>query len=124
MFELAVKSKFSSAHFLREYKGKCENLHGHNWKVKLIVRGHKLDNIGILLDFKEMKRILNDTLDLLDHKLINDLDYFVTDHNPSCENITFYLYKLLSERINNENVKVYKVIVWETDDASSTYSED
>ncbi len=120
MFELSVKSKFSSAHFLREYEGKCENLHGHNWKVEVFVRGEKLDKIGLLVDFKELKMILNEVLDELDHKLINDLDFFKTK-NPSCENLAFYLYKNLSGKINSQNVKISKVTVWETDDSSSSY---
>jgi len=69
-----------------------------------------------------MKATLNDVLDELDHKLINDIEFFKTQ-NPSCENIAFYLHKILSEKLNNESVKVFKIIVWETDDASATYSE-
>jgi len=122
MFELSIKSKFSSAHFLREYEGKCENLHGHNWKVELVLKGERLNRIGILIDFKEIKFVLNEVLDELDHKLVNDIEFFKTN-NPSCENIAFYLYKNLSQKLNNEDIKVYKIIVWETDDASATYSE-
>lgn len=122
MYELSVKSKFSSAHFLREYEGKCEHLHGHNWKVEAIVRGEELNNIGLLIDFKILKKTLVDVLEDLDHKLINDIDYFKTN-NPSCEHIAAFLYKKLAEKLNDERVTVYKIIVWETDDACVGYSE-
>jgi 6-pyruvoyltetrahydropterin/6-carboxytetrahydropterin synthase len=122
MFELSIKSKFSSAHFLREYEGKCENLHGHNWKVELILRGKELNKIGLLVDFKEMKNTLNTVLDELDHKLINENEFFKTK-NPSCENIAFYLHQILSQKFNTEKINVHKVIVFETDDASASYFE-
>lgn len=122
MFELSIKSKFSSAHFLREYEGKCENLHGHNWKVEMVLRGKELNKIGLLMDFKDMKNTLNLVLDELDHKLINDIEFFKSN-NPSCENIAFYLHKILSEKLNGDKVNVAKVIVWETDDASATFTE-
>jgi len=121
MFELSIKSKFSSAHFLREYEGKCENLHGHNWKVELFLQGKELNRIGLLIDFKEMKTKLNLVLDELDHKLINEIEFFKIN-NPSCENIAFYLHKILSEEFNTDKINVSKVVVWETDDASASYS--
>ncbi len=124
MFELKVKSKFSSAHFLREYNGKCENLHGHNWKVEVVICGNDLNNIGLLVDFKELKEKLNHILNELDHYLLNEKEFFIK-LNPSCENISFYIYKKLNESLslNNNRVKVKRVNVWETDDSCASYIE-
>ena len=128
MYELKVKYRFSSAHYLREYNGKCENLHGHNWKVELILRGEELDKIGILYDFTKLKKIFKGLLDnTMDHVLVNDVPYF-QKHNPSAENLAKYLYteysKLLNNSEENKCVKVYKVVVYETDDASAAYMEE
>ncbi|MCP4482735.1 MAG: 6-carboxytetrahydropterin synthase QueD [bacterium] len=121
MFELKIKYRFSSAHCLREYKGKCENLHGHNWKVEAIIRGEELDGIGILVDFKECKKELHKLVDTLDHVFINELEYFKTV-NPSAENLAKYLHTEYSKVMNRDHAKVYKVAVWETDDACASYT--
>ncbi|MDR0676466.1 MAG: 6-carboxytetrahydropterin synthase QueD [Elusimicrobiota bacterium] len=123
MFELKIKSRFSSAHFLRDYNGKCENLHGHNWKVEVSVQGIELNNINLLIDFKELKKILKNIFEELDHKLLNEVEFFITN-NPSCENIAFYIYKKLADALSfNNKIKVSKVCVWETDDSNATYYE-
>jgi 6-pyruvoyltetrahydropterin/6-carboxytetrahydropterin synthase len=121
MYELKVKSGFSAAHFLREYKGKCENLHGHNWNVEVIVSGKNLDNTGLLIDFKEIKNKLEEVMNTLDHKLINEIDYF-KKHNPSCENIACYIFNILKNKFG-ENIKLSKVSVWETETSCATYFE-
>ncbi len=116
MFELKVTGEFSAAHNLREYLGKCEGLHGHNWKVEVLVCGMKLDKKGILLDFKQIKSCLNKLLDELDHKYLNSLSYFKRI-NPSSENIAKFIYNNLSKQV----LGLKSVTVWESDSCSATY---
>lgn len=123
MYILTVEGSFSSAHQLRGYKGKCENLHGHNWKVVLSVRGEKLDEIGLLVDFNELKSILRGILDELDHKNINEVPYF-TGHNPSSENIARFIAVQFTsglETRNHANVILDSVTVWESETSRCTY---
>jgi 6-pyruvoyltetrahydropterin/6-carboxytetrahydropterin synthase len=118
---LRVRDGFSSAHFLRGYEGKCENLHGHNWIVEVEVEGHELDSkTGILLDFKILKSVVRDVLSDLDHILLNDLEYF-KKFNPSAENIARYIFEALKERLKAYNVSLRSVTVWESESASATY---
>lgn len=116
MFEIKVTGEFSSAHNLREYRGKCEELHGHNWKVKAVVSGKKLDKAGLLMDFKELKARLNKILDRFDHKYINRLEYFKRV-NPTSENIARYIFDNLKSQISN----LKSVTVWESGNCSATY---
>jgi len=123
MFKLKIQDYFSSAHYLRNYQGRCENLHGHNWKVELVVEGAKLNEIDLLIDFKELKKILKNILTELDHKLLNDLPYF-QKNNPSSERIAKYIFEKAKEKlIDYPNIKVKEVTVFETDKASVTYYE-
>ena len=122
MFELKIISQFAAAHQLREFHGKCEQLHGHNWKVEVYVKGEKLGEDGLLLDFGVIKENTKKALRELDHKFLNDLPFF-TETNPSSENIAQYLYDYLSTRLNNENVRVSRVAAWESDTACATYME-
>lgn len=123
MYRLKVQDAFSSAHFLRNYQGACENLHGHNWKVELVVEGIHLNEIEILIDFKELKKILKEVLEELDHRLINDLPYFQS-RNPSSENLARYIFEKVKEKIKEfPNVKVKEVSVYETEKASASYLE-
>src|SRR6201994_1118035 len=92
MFEVTVQAGFSSGHYLRNYRGKCENPHGHNYKVLVTLAGDELDEAGLLLDFKLLKQVLRPTVDYLDHQMINDLDPFTT-LNPSAENLAKYFYQ-------------------------------
>ncbi len=124
MFKLKVEDHFSSAHYLRNYGGSCENLHGHNWKVELVVEGFKLNPSDILIDFKILKKFLKDVLSELDHKLLNDLPYF-QNTNPSSERIAEYIFKKMKEKLSDyPDVKVKEVTVYETEKASATYCED
>jgi 6-pyruvoyltetrahydropterin/6-carboxytetrahydropterin synthase len=122
MYILTVEDKFSSAHQLRGYKGKCENIHGHNWKVVLSVKGKDLNNIGLLIDFNDLKSILKKVTEMLDHKNINDVPPF-EKLNPSSENIA----KFISEKIQKElkesfpGVSVDSVTVWESDTSRCSY---
>ncbi len=123
MFKLKVEDHFSSAHYLRNYGGSCENLHGHNWKVELVVEGSKLNSSDILIDFKILKKFLKDVLSELDHKLLNDLPYF-QNTNPSSERIAEYIFKKMKEKLSDyPDVKVKEVTVYETEKASATYCE-
>ena len=120
MYELKIITAFAAAHCLREFRGKCEALHGHNWKVEVYIRSPKLDKAGLVMDFKEIKQAVNEILDELDHKYLNEIPPF-TMENPSSENIARYIFQVLSERINKEPLRVYKVTAWESDDACASY---
>ena len=122
MYFLKVRDYFGSAHFLRGYKGKCENLHGHNWEVIVKVGGRQLDEKGLLLDFGELKKILRDVLKEIDHKVLNEIPPFIQE-NPSAENISKYIYNSLCERLPS-NVKVEEVEVWETPWQGAVYYKD
>lgn len=118
MYELKVKDSFSAAHALKGYEGPCENLHGHTFKVEITLQGEKLDNLGMLIDFKEIKNILKKTLDKFDHKNLCDLEYF-KEKNPSAENLAKTIYALIKPQIK----LLIKVKVWESDSASASYFE-
>lgn len=115
-FEVYREVQFSSAHRLRNYHGKCENLHGHNWRVRLFVTRAELDETGFVMDFKVLNAVLNEIMDLLDHKDLNSLEEFKTI-NPTAENIAILVFKLAEEKIAklDKAVKVSKVCVWESD---------
>ncbi len=122
MYELMVETQFSAAHQLRGYKGKCENLHGHNWRVQLVVTAEKLDEIGLAMDFHELKDMADELISIIDHTVLNEIFPF-TEINPSSENIAKWLYDSLAKRLDNENVNVSSVTVWESETASATYYE-
>ncbi len=126
MFEVSVEDTFAAGHALRGYRGKCENPHGHNYKVQITLHGDRLDNIGLLFDFKDLKAAMNEVIDRLDHKFINDLEPF-TELNPSAENMAKYLYDEASARLRETTdgrVRVKRVRIWETDTTTATYFED
>ena len=118
MYKITVESTFSSAHNLRGYRGKCEALHGHNWKVEVSVTKDALDKTGMVLDFKLLKGKLNKILDRLDHRYLNDLTYF-KKVNPTSENIAEFIFKNLRRQIP----AVSTVIVWENNTSYATYEE-
>ena len=124
MYILTVEDHFASAHQLRGYKGKCENLHGHNWKIVVEAEGTNLNEIGLLIDFHDFKKILKGVLDDLDHKNLNETAPFDTI-NPSSENISKYIYDKISEelRAGNHNAKVKSVTVWESATSRCMYTE-
>ena len=123
MYELMIETSFSSAHQLRNYMDKCENLHGHNWKVQVHVAADRLNEIGIAIDFHELKRLTNEVTSSLDHAFLNDLFPF-TEINPSSENIAKWIYDSLKKKISGDHVHVTAVTVWESETASATYYED
>lgn len=123
MFRLKVQDYFSSAHFLRNYEGPCEKLHGHNWKVEVVVEGERLNELDMLIDFKELKKALKETLKSLDHRLLNDLPYFL-EVNPSSERIAQYIFQDLKKKLSlYTNLKIKEVTVFETEKACATYFE-
>ncbi len=124
MRELMIQLSFSSAHLLRNYAGKCANLHGHNYRVEVYVRGHKLDKADMLADFAEIKTATRKVVDYLDHKNINELPPFDREMNPTAERLAEYFLAEVARDINNQRVQVYKVRIWETDTCAATYELD
>lgn len=122
MYELMIEAQFSSAHQLRGYTGKCENLHGHNWKVQVMVSSEKLNETGLVIDFHEFKKTVEELLSTLDHFVLNEIFPF-TELNPSSENIAKWIYDSLKKKTTNRNVALVSVTVWESETASATYYE-
>src|SRR5256714_14939307 len=121
MFEVMIERTFSSAHQLRGYRGKCENLHGHNYRIEIYARGRELNNIGLLVDFVELKAAADEIVNYLDHRNINELPPFDEELNPSAENLARYILERVSSRVGDERVQVYKVRCFETPTSVATY---
>ncbi len=122
MYDLMIESQFSSAHQLRGYKGKCEQLHGHNWRVQVTVSSEKIDDIGIVIDFHELKKITGEVISSLDHSFLNEVFPF-TEINPSSENIAKWIYDLIKKKLDQDQCNISSVTVWENETASATYYE-
>jgi 6-pyruvoyltetrahydropterin/6-carboxytetrahydropterin synthase len=125
MYEVTVEDTFAAGHYLRNYKGKCENPHGHNYKVRVTLAGGELDKAGLLLDFKDLKEVMKHVIDRLDHQMINDIEPF-TVLNPSAENLAKYFYDETNTRlraVTNGRVAVRDVTIYETDTTTAKYSE-
>jgi 6-pyruvoyltetrahydropterin/6-carboxytetrahydropterin synthase len=120
MYELKVTTHFAAAHQLKLVALKCENLHGHNWKIEVCLKGNTLNDAGVLMDFGEIKAAVNGIMNELDHKYLNELECFKS-RNPSSENIAHYIAQALQEKITTSGVKVSKVTAWESDDACATF---
>ncbi len=120
MYELKVISRFAGAHNLRNFYGKCENLHGHNWTVEAYVVADRLDEAELAMDFGVIKKHLNEVLDLLDHQYLNDLEFF-KEHNPSSENIARFIFDNLAPRLNSGAARLSKVSAWESETSCATY---
>ncbi len=112
---------FSGAHFLPDYKGKCENLHGHNWKIEVCVAGNKLNKAGVLVDFSIIKQHLSEVMQTLDHKFLNELAFFAQDNQPSSENIAVYIADKLQVLIRNHGIRVSSVTAYESENAAAKY---
>jgi len=123
MYELKIITQFSAAHRLENFYGKCEGLHGHNWKVEVFLIGEKLDEAGLLMDFGVIKARTNALLEEIDHKYLNELEAF-QGQNPSSENLARYLYERLTADLNREGVRVSRVNVWESDNSCASYYRD
>jgi 6-pyruvoyltetrahydropterin/6-carboxytetrahydropterin synthase len=125
MYEVTVEADFSSGHYLRNYHGRCENPHGHNYRVRVTLVGAELDKAGLLLDFKMLKQVMRPVIDRIDHQMLNDLEPFTT-LNPSAENIARYFYEQTNEQLagmTDGRVRVKDCTIWETDTTSATYFE-
>ncbi len=120
MYELKILSQFAAAHQLRESGGKCEQMHGHNWKVEVFVRGESLGDDGLLIDFHDVKAATHRVLDGLDHRYLNDVAPF-DRMNPSSENIARHIFESLEKELNGDGVRVSRVTAWESDTACATY---
>ena len=122
MFELMVETFFSAAHQLRGYKGACEKLHGHNWRVQVHVIAERLNEIDIAIDFHELKRLADEVIAPLDHSFLNEIFPF-TEKNPSSENVAKWIYDSLKKRLGDDTINLSAVTVWESETASATYYE-
>lgn len=125
MFEIKVKTEFEAAHRIEGYKGKCNRLHGHSWVVEICAAGKKLDELGMLVDFKEVKHAANEILDVMDHQYLNELPAFQNGYNPTAEHIAKYVYDALAEHaVFQGNAKLQSIRVWESPKSSVVYSRD
>jgi 6-pyruvoyltetrahydropterin/6-carboxytetrahydropterin synthase len=124
MFEVSVEQTFAAGHSLRHYRGKCENVHGHNYRIRVTVAGEELNSIGLLVDFVELKKHLRAIVESLDHQYINDLEPF-RQLNPSAENIAKFFYDELNSHLKGDNaqspIRISEVKIWETDTSAATY---
>jgi 6-pyruvoyltetrahydropterin/6-carboxytetrahydropterin synthase len=121
MFEITIEETFSSGHALRNYRGKCENVHGHNYRCQVQVEGADLDDIGLLVDFVELKKVVHSVLDRMDHQWLNDWPPFDT-LNPSAENMAKFIFDEVTSLLRpRAGVKVGWVRLWETDTSSAIY---
>ncbi len=116
MYDIFIKTHFAGAHHLRNYPGNCENPHGHNWKIKVTVRATEVDELGMGIDFKVLKKIVNTAVDELDHRDLNEHPAF-QDRNPSSEHIAAFLFDTLQPGLQHDRYKLHCVEVWETDEA-------
>lgn len=112
---------FSAAHAIREIGGKCESLHGHNWRVEVSVGAESLDETGLVVDFRELKKSLAKVLDELDHSHLNELPHF-KDGSPTSENIARYIFDQVAARLDKPGLKVTRVTAWESDTSAATYT--
>ncbi len=123
LYTLKIVTDFASAHTLRDYPGACSRMHGHNWKVEVEVKAEQLDNVGMGVDFKEIKRATREVTNRLDHRYLNELEPFNT-LNPTAENIAAYVFKEVGKQLNNDAVRVNAITLWETERACVRYTED
>ena len=123
MYEISVEQHFDAAHFLRGYQGKCENIHGHRFRVVVRLKSKMLNDIGIAYDFVELKRHLSDILERFDHTCLNDIEPF-EKINPSSENIATTIYQELKPKLAQESISISAVEVWESPQSQVTYYPD
>jgi len=124
MFEVTIEETFAAGHALRNYHGKCENVHGHNYRCQVTVTGPELDSVGLLVDFVELKKVVHGVLDRMDHQWLNDFPPFDA-LNPSAENMAKFIYDEVSRSLKTpQGAKVAQIRLWETDTSSATYRPD
>jgi len=122
MYEIKIVTTFSAAHSLRNYPGNCKNIHGHNWKIEVVMQSEHLDDLGMSIDFRMLKQETEGLLNTLDHTFLNDHSPFNTI-NPTAENMARWLYEALSKRVNGPRAKVSRLSVWENENSSASYFE-
>ena len=122
MYELTVESQFAAAHQLRGYMGKCEAMHGHNWRVQVTVSSETLNEIGLAIDFQDLKKMTNEIVHPLDHSFLNEVFPF-TEINPSSENIAKWVFDSFKKKVEDDNLSCTSVTVWESETSSATYFE-
>ncbi|HXJ95758.1 MAG TPA: 6-carboxytetrahydropterin synthase QueD [Terriglobia bacterium] len=120
MFEVSIDYSFAAGHALRDYKGKCENIHGHNYKVRVTVQGENLDSTGLLIDFIDLRQAVKSIVDRFDHQFLNDVSPF-DRLNPSAENIARHFSQELEPQVKQKDARLQSVTVWETDNSFATY---
>lgn len=122
MYEVSVEETFAAAHNLRNYKGKCEDLHGHNYKIRVVLAGKELDSTGLLYDFVNLKQVIRSIIASLDHKYLNELPPFDT-LNPSAENLARHIYDRASQQLpaSPNGAGISSITVWETETTAATY---
>jgi len=123
MYEVEITTSFAAAHLLRYYHGKCEQLHGHNYKVSVAARAPSLGVSGMVMDFVDLKRAVNAVVDRLDHRFLNELSPF-DEIEPSAENLAHYLFQEIAGELGNQAQMLHRVSVWESDNSRATYLRD
>jgi len=121
MFELAITRDFSAAHNLRGYHGNCERLHGHNWKVEIVIKAERLNDLGMVVDFREAEKVSDEALAQLDHTYLNELAWF-REANPTTENIAQVLFNEISSRLP-DGLQLARVKVWESENCAATFTK-
>ena len=122
LLELKVTEHFDSAHYLREYPGKCRNVHGHTWYIEVVIKGKHLDNTGILIDFSDLKELVRDLIKPFDHQLLNEIAPFDTV-NPSSENLAKYFYYEMKKILSDKPISLVRVTVSESPTTAASYYE-
>jgi 6-pyruvoyltetrahydropterin/6-carboxytetrahydropterin synthase len=123
MYEVKILTQFAAAHRLENFYGKCEALHGHNWKVEVFLQGSRLDDAGLLVDFGVVKARAREVLEVLDHKYLNEVPAF-RELNPSSENLARWLFERLAAALNRDGLRVSRVSVWESDTSCASFFQD
>ncbi|MFO7948077.1 MAG: 6-carboxytetrahydropterin synthase QueD [Armatimonadota bacterium] len=123
MYQLTVRRRFSAAHHLRDYDGQCARLHGHNYTAEITVEGRELDEVGMLMDFGDLKMICDAVLERYDHAYLNDLDEF-QKQNVTSENLAAEIFHRVAERLDQPGIDIAHIILYETPDSAVTYTED
>ena len=121
MYELKVVTHFAAAHQLKMVSRKCENLHGHNWKIEVCLSGEKLNPAGVLMDFGEIKKEIDVIMSELDHKFSNELEFFSDDHPPSSENVARFIAEVLQRKFDNDHIRISSITAWESENACAKY---
>jgi len=123
MYEVEITLSFSAAHRLRDYNGKCEQLHGHNYKIQIAARASEPGKGGMVIDFADLKKVAAPVLEELDHKYLNDIKPF-DEIEPSAENIAAHIFRQIAERLEKRAAILYRVAVWESDTSKACYIRD